>query len=415
MVLESGNLLWPALEPSAPQFGKLQQDCRCDVAIIGAGITGALMALALAKEGIETIVVDRRKPAMGSTAACTALVLYEIDHPLIQLEKEVGSEHARRAYRATRHAIDDLADIIERYEIDCGLQKRGSLYLAKTDRDMDWLADEAQARGEIGIEVNLIDAASLQNEFGLHRPGAIYSPAAWELDPYRLTLGLLKTAEKLGCKVFSETDVEPEHLSEHEQVLRASNGAKITCDRVIVATGYETPEEFRPVGRYCQLNSTFVLASQPLDAEPWADSLLIWETGDPYLYARRSGKRVIVGGADEPFSDPAKRDALLGKKIGILFKQFLELCPNVQIRVERAWAGTFATTKDGLPYIGTLPRWPGCRFALGYGGNGLTFSLLAAQIIRDEILGRGNMEADLFHFDRAQLHTRGGQHERVEP
>ena len=68
--------------------------------------------------------------------------------------------------------------------------------------------------------------------------------------------------------------------------------------------------------------------------------------------------------------------------------------------VDFAWAGTFGETVDGLPYIGAHPEWPCCQFALGYGGNGITFSALAAGIVRDAILGRANPHADLFRFDR---------------
>ncbi len=69
--------------------------------------------------------------------------------------------------------------------------------------------------------------------------------------------------------------------------------------------------------------------------------------------------------------------------------------------METAWAGTFAQTRDGLPYIGQLSAYPCCYFALGYGGNGITFSLIAAQIIRDEILKLHNSASRLFSFERA--------------
>jgi glycine/D-amino acid oxidase-like deaminating enzyme len=64
------------------------------------------------------------------------------------------------------------------------------------------------------------------------------------------------------------------------------------------------------------------------------------------------------------------------------------------------WAGTFAETADGLPYIGTVPEFPHGYFALGYGGNGITFSLVAARIIRDAFTGRPNADAGLFGFER---------------
>src|SRR3954465_4867672 len=110
MDLKSGNLLWPALSGKRPRFPKLDQVLKCEVAIVGAGITGAMVAAALAEQSVETVIVDRRQPAEGSTAACSALVLYEIDVPLIELIRCRGLDHANRAYRAARRALDDLEE-----------------------------------------------------------------------------------------------------------------------------------------------------------------------------------------------------------------------------------------------------------------------------------------------------------------
>src|SRR5207302_7022476 len=100
MDLKTGNLLWPALAGEAPNHAALDEDLHCEVAIVGAGITGAMVAAALAEAGVETVVLDRRQPAQGSTAACSALVLYEIDVSLVDLIRHVGRDHAQRAYRA---------------------------------------------------------------------------------------------------------------------------------------------------------------------------------------------------------------------------------------------------------------------------------------------------------------------------
>ena len=64
------------------------------------------------------------------------------------------------------------------------------------------------------------------------------------------------------------------------------------------------------------------------------------------------------------------------------------------------WAGTFAETKDGLAYIGSVPDFPRYLFALGFGGNGITYGAIAAEIIRDQLLQRPNAAARLFRFDR---------------
>jgi len=110
--------------------------------------------------------------------------------------------------------------------------------------------------------------------------------------------------------------------------------------------------------------------------------------------------RVLVGGEDENFVNAKRRDALISQKARTLVKKFGRLFPDRPLEVAYAWAGTFGETKDGLPYIGVHPRFPHVCFALCYGGNGLTFSVMAAEIIRDYFLDKENRDAHLFRFGR---------------
>jgi glycine/D-amino acid oxidase-like deaminating enzyme len=73
---------------------------------------------------------------------------------------------------------------------------------------------------------------------------------------------------------------------------------------------------------------------------------------------------------------------------------------RTEFEVAYRWAGTFGETKDGLPYIGQIRQIPRCYFVLGFGGNGITYSVIAAKIIRDALLNRPNADARLFRFDR---------------
>ena len=83
-----------------------------------------------------------------------------------------------------------------------------------------------------------------------------------------------------------------------------------------------------------------------------------------------------------------------------LAKVFHKLFPAILFRADFSWAGVFASTKDGLPYIGSIPELPDTYFALGYGGNGITFSVIAAQIIRDILSGKKNKDLPIFSFSR---------------
>src|SRR5688572_29024784 len=108
----------------------LPGNARCEVVVIGAGITGALVADALCAEGRDVIALDRRQPGLGSTAASTALLQYEIDVHLTDLIESVGRVRAEAAYLACRHGIASLRRTCRDVDCDVGLHARPSVYLA---------------------------------------------------------------------------------------------------------------------------------------------------------------------------------------------------------------------------------------------------------------------------------------------
>jgi glycine/D-amino acid oxidase-like deaminating enzyme len=176
---------------------------------------------------------------------------------------------------------------------------------------------------------------------------------------------------------------------------------------VVVAAGFEAGK-FLPE-KAMDLTSTYAVVSEPVEkSRLWPDEALIWETREPYMYIRTDGNnRIIVGGEDEPFSDPEKRDALLREKTEILERKFSHILPGLHFKTDMAWCGTFSKTRDGLPFIG---QWPGkgkISYALGYGGNGLTFSMIAAQIIRNNLQGRKDPREKFFCFERELFAKRG--------
>ena len=110
----------------------------------------------------------------------------------------------------------------------------------------------------------------------------------------------------------------------------------------------------------------------------------------------------MIGGEDIPYKNPRLRDLLLKQKTERLVKKFRKLFPEKSFIPEMSWCGTFSTTEDGLPYIGNYPGNKNMFFALGYGGNGITFSMIAAQIIRNNIIGKKDERMAVFGFERRQ-------------
>jgi len=401
MDLTSGAPFWIIRDGLPAVYPKLMRDRVCDVAVIGGGITGALVAHRFAQEGIQVILIERREIGHGSTAATTALIQYEIDSSLCELIERVGEAHAVRSYELCQEAVRGIERLATEGGDGCGYRRKKSLYLASRPRDREVLKQEHDARRRMGIEVDLLDPQDIVQRFSFRRPAALLSQLAGEVDAYRLTHKLLAAAIPGGLEVYDRTVVSKIETNNEGVELITGEGCRIRARKVVFATGYETPEYLDK--KIVTLTSTFALATAPVDSfEGWGEGqCLIWETARPYFYARTTQDgRIMMGGADRPFATAHKQDKLLSRQTAKLEKQFTRLFPQIPIDVDWSWGGTFGETKDGLPYIGTVPQFPHGYFALGYGGNGITFSLIAADLLLDLFLQRRNPDLEIFRFDR---------------
>lgn len=384
-------------------YPSLKTDFSTDYAIIGGGITGALIAWYLAKAGVETAILDRRHIGMGSTCASTSLLQYEIDTPLYKLAEMVGEKNAARSYHLCIESINKLEEISKKLKFR-NFERKPSFYYASRKKDVaDEIEKEYKIRRKHNINVEIWNEKDVSDKFPFSAPAALFSPKdAAQTDAYGLTHALLQDAIKSGAKIFDKTEIkEIEHEKRHA-MLKTTDNLKIKAKKIIIACGYESVK-YLPV-HLVNLNSTYALTSEPFeDKELWHKNSLIWETARPYLYMRTTSEnRIIVGGKDETFESPRKRDKLLIRKTRELVESFKRKFPEIDLRPDYSWAGTFGETKDGLPYIGSLKQVPHTIYALGFGGNGITFSQIAAEIIRDEAIGKKNADAKIFSFKRME-------------
>ena len=86
-----------------------------------------------------------------------------------------------------------------------------------------------------------------------------------------------------------------------------------------------------------------------------------------------------------------RKAAAIARKLGRLF-------PTLDTTPEYAWAGSFGTTGTGLPLIGKVPGHNRIWAVLGFGGNGITYSRIAADIIGAALSGRTDPDAGLYEF-----------------
>ncbi|MEO6346287.1 MAG: FAD-dependent oxidoreductase [Aquaticitalea sp.] len=401
MDLTSNEPFWLVKNGLLESYPSLREDLETEILIVGGGITGSLMAHQCLKEGCQTILIDRREISNGSTSATTSMLQYEIDVPLFELTEMIGEEGARANYWACHESIDTLGDIVNKIKSDCGFEKKESLYFAAFKKDIPKLKKEFEARKAAGLAVTWLTKEEIQNKYHLENAfGGILSKQGGSMDAFKFAHDLLKYNHKKGLKIFDKTDIKTTDYKRTGVTLTTDYGNTIKAKKVIYCNGYESIEIIKD--KFVKLLSTYAIVGECQTIKPRElSNTLFWNTADPYLYMRTTDDhRILIGGEDEDFVDDDKRDALICDKQVILQKKLQRLLPNVDFRADFAWAGTFGETKDGLPYIGAHPNFPSSYFVLGFGGNGITFSVIGAEVISKLLKKQKHALTEYYRFRR---------------
>lgn len=401
MNLKTSEPFWLVKNGIINSYPSLRNDLTTEILVVGSGITGSLIAHQCIAEGFDTTIIDRREVANGSTSATTSMLQYEIDTPLWELTKMIGEEGATKSYWACFHSIDRLGEISKQIKSDAGFGKKKSLYFASFKKDVPALKKEFEARKKHQFPVKWLEAEEIEKTYGLKNTfGGILSDQGGSLDAFQFAQELLKFNTKKGLKVFDKTDIKKVEYKKSGVKVTTEFGNTITAKKIIYCNGFESVEIIKD--DFVNLLSTYALVSEECPTfPPRFNKTLFWNTSDPYNYLRSTDDgRILVGGEDEAFTNPAKRENLLDKKSEKLEKYVNKILPDFDFRPDFVWAGVFGETQDGLPYIGEHPDFPGAYFVLGFGGNGITFSVIGMEMLSAYLKGEKHELEKWFRFRR---------------
>jgi glycine/D-amino acid oxidase-like deaminating enzyme len=400
MDLVGGYPYWLIKNGLPFDYPKLERDEETEVIISGGGISGALSAYFLTEEGVNCVLIDSRTIGLGSTCASTALLQYELDSSLFELSARVGEPIAKRAYQLSSDAIDKLIRIMDKIKFR-EYEKTGSLYIAAKKNDVGMLTKEFAVRKENGFQVEWMNEENIKQHYGISAPAGIMSAQGASVNVYSLTHALLQHAIKKGLRIYDRTAFQEIRYAGKGIEIETANGKILHAKLLVNATGYEA---VNLIGKkIATLHSTYAIAGEQMSAEKISQDKfpIIWNTDDPYFYMRLTADhRILAGGRDESFKNARVRDLMIDKKTKLLTDDVRKLFPGIDFIPEFSWTGTFAITKDSMPYIGMYNKFPNTFFALGFGGNGITFSVVAAEFLVDMIKGRKNEDAKIFSFER---------------
>ncbi len=400
MRLRTFESFWLVKNGILYSYPSLHSDTKTEILVIGGGITGALISHSLMEAGYKVMLIDRRDIAMGSSSATTCMLQYEIDVPMYQLSEMIGEEAAALCYKAGIDAILELKKLVKTNQIDCGFEMKESLYLAHSKEASIWLKKEFNIRQKHQLGVKWLSATAAKKEFGVKCHGAILSEVAASVDAYKLAHELIQLNVKRGMKVYDQTDIDKIDTSGPEPKVILKTGQTIEAKKIICCTGFESTKLLKE--KVADLFYTYATVSEEgIQLNSSIKNTLIWDTGNPYIYMRTTDDgRLLVGGEDSSLNIPLFQQKLKERKADKLIKKVEKIIPGIEFIEDFSWAGTFGTTKDGLPYIGKSPEYENTFFVLGFGGNGITFSVQGMGMIVDMLKGKEHQLAKFYRFGR---------------
>ena len=400
MRLRTFESFWLVKNGLLYSYPSLHEDMKTEILVIGGGITGALISHSLMEAGYQVMLIDRRDIAMGSSSATTSMLQYEIDVPMYKLSEMIGEDAAAQCYKSGIEAILELEKLVATTKIDCGFKMKESLFLAHSKDASVWLKKEFKIREKHDIAVKWLSATEVKKEYGVKCHGAILSEVAASVDAFKLAHELIQQNVKRGMKVFDQTEIDKIETSGPEPKVILKTGETIEAKKIICCTGFESTKLLKE--KVADLFYTYATVSeQGIKLNKLIDNTLIWDTGDPYHYMRTTDDgRFLIGGEDSSFNIALFQQKIKERKADKLIKSIKKIILGIEFIEDFSWAGTFGTTKDGLPYIGKSPEYENTFFVLGFGGNGITFSVRGMGMILDLLSGKDHKLAEFYKFGR---------------
>lgn len=369
-----------------------------DIIVVGAGLAGALVADAVSDGKRSVLVLDRRMPLSCSATTARASLQCVPDLPLAVVSSGFERSTYLRLSSRSAEAIGKMLSLTSRLGVDCEIETRPLLRMAPPQADPEALQAEAAIWRDMGLKARFIARDVLSNDFGIDRPGGLVFETSAIINPVQVAAALLRQATKQGAEIvaFREIiDVREDGGGVH---LLTSEGDFLCGTQVIFCTGHEVPADLElPRQPHA---STWAIATRPDLALPqWMRTHIVEEAGQTGIHLRAtSDGRLLVGMEDEPEAHLSLSPERHEIRSRILADRLAQLTGMEIGEPDFAWSGTVAKPETGVPAVGRVPGMSQVYAATGFGTRQMGLCQIAADVLKSEIQGIPDPDADLFSF-----------------
>ena len=386
---------WVASAGTPPaDDGPIQGDVDVDVVVIGSGSTGMSTALYLAQEhGIQAVVLEANQTAWG----CSSRSGGQGQNASGRLTRSQwierwGLDTAKALDTEIRTGFENFKALTR--EIDCEAFDGGHLYIAHRKEKVAYLQEQTRVRRDIfGYKAKMLTTEELREQYCDERDAhaAMWEPEGVGIHPLKFTFGLMRKARALGVKVHTASPVQGWQTINGVHHLQTPGGV-VRARRVAVCTGGYTGQGLNPLlkNKILPILSNSVttrpLTAAELAATNFRSQTFLTDTRTLRFYYRllpdnrlQLGSRSAITGAES--EDPGHLK-LLTDAIARKFP------PLAGIEIEHSWWGWVDVSHDMMPRITRPDPAQTVWHALGYGGNGVSFSTWAGKRLAQRVAGK---------------------------
>ena len=362
-----------------------------DVVVVGGGISGVTTSQLLQRNGKNCLLAEAQSLGFGTTSGTTAHLNTLVELSYDEVEKKYGEENAKLILKATRGAISFVENNVKKYNIDCDFQRKNGFLFSQDEEQTKKLEDIYEASLKAGCDV------AYSNDIPIPVPfdKALNFRDQGQIHPIKYIFALAKEFEKAGGHILQQARVSNVNEIDNGLLEIETSKGKIIARNLIYAT--HIPPGVNVLHFKCAPYRTYAMAVT-LNNDHYPESV-VYDMLEPYHYYRTheiNGKKVLIAGGN----DHKTGEELNTEHIFTVLEAYLRKYFSIKA-IDFKWSSQFFDPIDGLPYIGHLPGNPSNVYVeTGYGGNGITYSQVAAQLMNDIILGKENEFEDLFKPSR---------------
>lgn len=382
--------MWEATSNKKKQRSSLSGNEECDVVIIGGGFTGLSTAYHLQKKNVKTIVLEKSYLGSGASGRNGGQILTGFIDSMSSLAKKKGLETAKQMLQMSLDSIDLIERISKDHHIACSFKRSGHIYAAYKPTHIDWLKKEQKIlEKDFNYKVRVLDKQDLQAELktDFYHGGCIDENSA-TYHPFNYVLGLAETVEKLGGRIFENSEALEIIKSSNGKVTIMTEDGRVTADHLVIVTNAYSGNLHKTISRSVIPVESIMIATEQLPEELVSKLIpkdrAVFDTKHMLYYFRRTpDNRIAFGGSGRSLSgDTAPLYLKLKEGMDNVFPELKKYT------AEFCWSGKVGFTKEMLPYIGQLED--GTHFAFGYAGHGAAMSTLMGKLLAGNILSENN-------------------------